>query len=808
MFETDPAYAASLNHVVRFASEQFDVFISYSSADTAVAMTLSQLLNDNGIRHWYAPEYLKAKGGRYYMEEIVEGIHNCSVVLLIYSAAAERSSWVKEEISLGLDKRKIIITLRIDDTPLRGVYEFLGARQLFTLSFEHPAPQIRSVLESIQATLCMESGVILPSQEQLCGMLGRMIEPVRSYSGWKERWHYDIGLRRRVKRWAWKCAILAVVIPLAVSFGYRMFTTYPAGTKYTREGRYTGEMNLLGWRQGYGVECVGKMIYSGGWLFDCRHGEGMFEKVRDTDTVVVYKGGFFMNALYGQGKLSAPLFVYEGRFFWNKYDGYGELKQFTDSTRRTCYYQYAGSWKSGLKHGRGRDNRPGNRRSYDGEWHLDRKEGFGVQTDSAALNVYIYQDSGYHRNYQEIGIGGYRYEGQWKNDEPFGKGSLSVFFNPDCADSLKDRLQWNTVRRMKGKWGLEGAFSGKIAYSNQYDFQGEAVCFTQKYRMVPWRGVLRDTSGTRWEGTWREIASWKYGFFQGTVRYADGSRYEGCLRNGKPDSVGTMYYADGGVFTGVWDYGEFENGKLQCPDGTQCTLKREWCQWRSYYSGHTWSGSVIYPAGDRYDGFFVLENDRPVRVGTYERYAYFHPQKADTAYAYRRVPATMHYANGDCVEAIWEQDTVYSYARIEKADGVVFCKICKRTTSYRDGSKKTGIGAEIAYPDGRGYSGYITSDWELEEGRMHYSDGSCYDGMWKDGKPSGKGTFQRNTVRYEGEWDGESGTGTIVYPNGERYQGAWFAFRREGYGVLFRFGKLVHQGFWRDDKFLSDETGK
>jgi len=62
---------------------------------------------------------------------------------------------------------------------------------------------------------------------------------------------------------------------------------------------------------------------------------------------------------------------------------------------------------------------------------------------------------------------------------------------------------------------------------------------------------------------------------------------------------------------------------------------------------------------------------------------------------------------------------------------------------------------------------------------MKYSDGSVYEGDWKDDKRHGTGKYTSSLGTYEGEWshDQRNGKGIMRYANGDVYEGSWSADR-------------------------------
>lgn len=65
---------------------------------------------------------------------------------------------------------------------------------------------------------------------------------------------------------------------------------------------------------------------------------------------------------------------------------------------------------------------------------------------------------------------------------------------------------------------------------------------------------------------------------------------------------------------------------------------------------------------------------------------------------------------------------------------------------------------------------------KLQKGIYTYSDGTTYDGEWKDGKRHGQGIWVRpDGMKYEGEWENDkpNGLGTLTSPKGEKRTGKW-----------------------------------
>src|ERR1700723_1611982 len=103
-----------------FASR--DVFVSYASHDAAVANSVVEALERQGIRCWMAPRDVKP--GAQYADAIVRAINEAKSLVLVLSQSAVGSSHVGREIERAASKHKQIIALKIDAAPLTPALEY------------------------------------------------------------------------------------------------------------------------------------------------------------------------------------------------------------------------------------------------------------------------------------------------------------------------------------------------------------------------------------------------------------------------------------------------------------------------------------------------------------------------------------------------------------------------------------------------------------------------------------------------------------------------------------------------------------
>ena len=99
-----------------------DVFISYSSKNSAAAQAICHQLEDNNIKCWMAPRDIPV--GAKYASVITQAIKECKAVVLVFSEYSAISPWVESEINIAFSNRRPIVPYKIDTTPLENYDEF------------------------------------------------------------------------------------------------------------------------------------------------------------------------------------------------------------------------------------------------------------------------------------------------------------------------------------------------------------------------------------------------------------------------------------------------------------------------------------------------------------------------------------------------------------------------------------------------------------------------------------------------------------------------------------------------------------
>ena len=100
----------------------YDVFISYSRRDMSVIDKFVKGLTDAGYSVWI--DRTGVSGGDEFRRKIVQGIKQSSVVLFFSSVNSNASEWTVKEIVYAVNKKKVSIPVRLDNTEYDEIIDF------------------------------------------------------------------------------------------------------------------------------------------------------------------------------------------------------------------------------------------------------------------------------------------------------------------------------------------------------------------------------------------------------------------------------------------------------------------------------------------------------------------------------------------------------------------------------------------------------------------------------------------------------------------------------------------------------------
>ena len=105
-----------------------DVFISHSNSDRAAAGAMCSRLEQAGVRCWIAPRDVRP--GRNWGSEIIRGLDNAKVMIVVLSASSNRSRPVIKEVERAFARGIVIIPVRTEEVvPSEALEFFLSSDQ-------------------------------------------------------------------------------------------------------------------------------------------------------------------------------------------------------------------------------------------------------------------------------------------------------------------------------------------------------------------------------------------------------------------------------------------------------------------------------------------------------------------------------------------------------------------------------------------------------------------------------------------------------------------------------------------------------
>lgn len=139
--------------------QDFDVFVSYSSKDKAIADAVVAAHEQAGIRCWYAPRDIAP--GVDWADSITKAIKECSMMVLVFSEQANRSQRVIDEINFAIDQGKAILPFRIEPhNPTGALSLHLSSRHWLDAYDPNWDTHLNRLVESVQANLSSRDGRI------------------------------------------------------------------------------------------------------------------------------------------------------------------------------------------------------------------------------------------------------------------------------------------------------------------------------------------------------------------------------------------------------------------------------------------------------------------------------------------------------------------------------------------------------------------------------------------------------------------------------------------------------------------------
>ena len=102
-------------------------FISHHSSQVETARQLKQVLANNGVDGWMAPDDIDP--GRPFDQAIIEQVRRSDLIILLFCARSDQSRHVKRELMMAENGDKLIFPVRLENIDADGLAYWLNDYQ-------------------------------------------------------------------------------------------------------------------------------------------------------------------------------------------------------------------------------------------------------------------------------------------------------------------------------------------------------------------------------------------------------------------------------------------------------------------------------------------------------------------------------------------------------------------------------------------------------------------------------------------------------------------------------------------------------
>ena len=153
------------------ALPDFDVFVSYSSKEKAIADAVVAAHEQAGIRCWYAPRDIAP--GADWADSITKAIHDCTIMVLVFSKNANRSQRVIDEVNYAISQEKALLPFRIEShNPTGALSLHLSSRHWLDAYDPGWEAHIERLVKSVRLNLEGATEMIQISGEEAPSIIG------------------------------------------------------------------------------------------------------------------------------------------------------------------------------------------------------------------------------------------------------------------------------------------------------------------------------------------------------------------------------------------------------------------------------------------------------------------------------------------------------------------------------------------------------------------------------------------------------------------------------------------------------------
>ncbi|MGA7324267.1 MAG: toll/interleukin-1 receptor domain-containing protein, partial [Rhodomicrobium sp.] len=133
----------------------YDIFLSYSRTDQALAERFVQAASGRGLKVWY-DQFIS--GGTDWRDTIVASLRNSRALVILFSEASNASRQLIKELAIADNFSKLVIPVLIEKTEPRGAYLYEMASRNWINLYPGPESRIEALVDRLAGQLAAGNG--------------------------------------------------------------------------------------------------------------------------------------------------------------------------------------------------------------------------------------------------------------------------------------------------------------------------------------------------------------------------------------------------------------------------------------------------------------------------------------------------------------------------------------------------------------------------------------------------------------------------------------------------------------------------
>jgi TIR domain len=138
----------------------YDIFLSYSRTDKALADQFMEAAKERGLTVWYDQ---LISGGQDWRNSIVEALRSSKSLVILFSEASNDSRQLIKELAIADNFSKLVIPVLIEDTEPRGPYLYEMASRNWINLYPNPSSRVESLIDRLAGQLGMQAAQAAPA---------------------------------------------------------------------------------------------------------------------------------------------------------------------------------------------------------------------------------------------------------------------------------------------------------------------------------------------------------------------------------------------------------------------------------------------------------------------------------------------------------------------------------------------------------------------------------------------------------------------------------------------------------------------